>query len=204
MVRSRRHRWASSRGATLVEFALVLSLVAVASLGAFQALGDATENEVDNEADCISTRPPPSSCLRSAIPPTTTTTIGPGPTTPPTSPPGPPETVTIDPNPTITTTPAGSRWDVEAVLQLTDDSTPPDSLEDEVVTVQVTFTGSTVPARVGQFIFVECVINGAGQCTLRFDSQYADVTQLSIDVVAVGIDTPYDFPDFTPVVIDRP
>ncbi|MCD9622650.1 hypothetical protein [Rhabdothermincola salaria] len=76
------------RGATLVEYALILALVVVAAVASIQFLTNQSEAEVANQADCVSTRPPPPSCQARAvttttttIPPETTTTIAPETTT---------------------------------------------------------------------------------------------------------------------------
>ncbi len=62
-------------GATLVEYALVVSLLLVVSVGAIQGLEDNTEAEVANDFDCVSDRPPPPSCQRFALTTTTTEVI---------------------------------------------------------------------------------------------------------------------------------
>jgi Flp pilus assembly pilin Flp len=65
----------SDRGATLVEYALIVALVVVASFGAIQFLTTQSEAEVATQADCVSTRPPPPSCQSRAVTDSTTSTI---------------------------------------------------------------------------------------------------------------------------------
>ena len=76
------------RGATLVEYALILALVVVGAVASIQFLTNQSEAEVANQADCVSTRPPPPSCQAravttstTAVPPETTTTLAPETTT---------------------------------------------------------------------------------------------------------------------------
>ena len=62
-------------GATLVEYALILAVVVVGGLGAIRYLTDQGSAEVADQADCVSTRPPPPSCIRASV--TTVTTVTP-------------------------------------------------------------------------------------------------------------------------------
>ena len=50
------------RGATLVEYALVFAMLIVGSLGAIQFLTDNAKEQINNNADCVSKRPPPVEC----------------------------------------------------------------------------------------------------------------------------------------------
>lgn len=61
-------RLRNDRGATLVEYALVLALIVVGSIGAINLLQSSAETEVNNQADCVSMRPPPAGCGYSPIP----------------------------------------------------------------------------------------------------------------------------------------
>lgn len=81
----------AERGATLVEYSLILAVVVVVAVGAIQYMSDRGSDEVVSEADCVSTRPPPESCQRAAV--TTVTTVTPSSTT-----------STVAPTSTITTT----------------------------------------------------------------------------------------------------
>jgi len=62
------------RGAALIEYALALSLFVFVSIGALEMLEDSTREEVANEFDCVSERPPPPSCQLRAVTTTTSTT----------------------------------------------------------------------------------------------------------------------------------
>lgn len=65
----------TERGATLVEYALVVALLVVGAIGAIQFLQREGSAEVAAQADCVSTRPPPPSCQIRAV--TTSTTRDP-------------------------------------------------------------------------------------------------------------------------------
>jgi hypothetical protein len=67
-----RLRRLGDRGATMVEYALVVALIVSVSATAIQGLTDASEDEVANEMDCVSTRPPPPSCQLRSVATTTT------------------------------------------------------------------------------------------------------------------------------------
>ncbi len=92
-----RRRLRGSVGATLVEYSLIIALVSVPSIGAVNFLTKQAKNETNNQADCISTRPPPASCQ---VRPVTTTTIVSDPVIIPPPPPGPtdPDNPPIDPD----------------------------------------------------------------------------------------------------------
>ena len=60
-------------GAALVEYAVILSLFALAFIPLLDDVEDRTSDEVNNEFDCVSQRPPPTSCQRRAVVVTTTT-----------------------------------------------------------------------------------------------------------------------------------
>ncbi len=196
-------RVAGQRGAALVEYALAVSLLVVASIGAVQFLEDETAAEVDNQADCLSTRPPPTTCQAEplvAAGGNNQASSGPGGGggTPASSP------AAIGSTVTVATAPAGARYDIVVGVDLFEDPAETVPLEGVVMTAQVTITQSSVPSRIGQFFYVDCVTDAAGHCDFDFDSRFDDVDQVSFDVVAAGIDTAYDFGDYTPITIDRP
>lgn len=74
------HRAKGERGASLVEYSLIFALVLVASVGATKYLSSQGSSQVANQANCISTRPPPTNCIQ-GVPSTATSTTGVGPTT---------------------------------------------------------------------------------------------------------------------------
>lgn len=202
-LRDRRGR--RDRGAAVVEYALVLSLLVVASIGAAQFLEDETADEVDNQADCLSTRPPPVSCQSEplvAAGGNNQSSSGPGggggtPTS---------EPAIIGPTVDVATAPDGARYRVTVGVDLFEDPPPPPTipLEGVVMTAQVTISQSTVPSRIGEFFYVDCTTDASGHCDFDFDSRFDDVDQVSFDIVAAGIDTAYDFGDFAAFTIDRP
>lgn len=63
------------RGATLVEYALLLALVAVACLASIQFLGDRAEDDMHNQAHCVSVIPGSPEAYDCGYHPTTTADI---------------------------------------------------------------------------------------------------------------------------------
>lgn len=185
-----------------MEYALAVSLIVVASLGVIEALEDDTSDEVANQADCISTRPPPPSCQPAALVPLDGSGGGAG------GDPGggivtPSQSASFDP-PTGTGEASRGSGPVFAVtidLDLRDASNQP--IANQPINAQVVYSGAG-PTRTGQFFYVSCTTDDAGSCTMAFDSGFPDVTQLSFDVVAVGVDVIYDVGDFPTMVIDQP
>ena len=90
------------RGATLVEYVLIVAVLVGGSLVAVRYLTSEGSAEVASQADCVATRPPPQSCLRPVL--TTTTTV----VTPSTSTTEAPTTTTTAAPTTTTTAPAGT------------------------------------------------------------------------------------------------
>ena len=198
------HGFRGSRAVALVEYALVLGVLVVGSLGAIEALEDDAADEVDKQAECISERPPPVTCQ-----PAANTPLGPGGGgvggDPGGGDPGPTESVNFGPGTLTATRGADPIYDVEITVTLLDDSAPlPLPLEDEVITAKVTYTGSTFPGRIGKFTYVTCVSNGVGVCTFSFDSGFDDVTALTFQIVSVGADTPYDIGSTNEIPVPQP
>jgi hypothetical protein len=52
----------SDRGASVVEYALVLSVLVAAALGVLPLLADAGAAAIDRQAACVATRPAPPEC----------------------------------------------------------------------------------------------------------------------------------------------
>lgn len=193
-----------SRGAALLEYALVLVLVVIGSIGAIDALEDDASDEVDNQATCLEERPPPAACQQA---PNTPLGVGGGGVggDPGGGDPAPTQSVNYGPGALTTTRGADPRFDVDLTFTLLDDSFPlPLPLEGEVVTAQVVITGSSVPGRVNEFFYVTCASGSLGVCTFAFDSQYDDVTSMTLQIVSVGADTPYDIGSTTPIAITQP
>ncbi len=199
LVRDRRAR--RDTGVALVEYALVLGLFVIGSLGAIQFLEDETANEVDSQADCISERPPPSSCQPAAATPLDGTGGGAG-GDPGGGDPGPTEVAAFQPTTVTATRGAAPKYTVDVDLTIFDDMAQP--LEGELISAQVRITQSTVPGRLGQIYYASCSTDASGKCTMSFDSRYNDVTQVSFRVIAVGADTSYDFGTFNEILISQP
>ncbi|MDE0803531.1 MAG: hypothetical protein OSA99_09425 [Acidimicrobiales bacterium] len=190
-----------ARGASLTEYALALVVLVVGSIGVFQTLEDNASAEVDNQADCISQRPPPLSCQPAALTPLDGTGGGVG-GDPGGGAPGTTETASFQPTTVTATRASDPIFDVSVDLTILDDSSQP--LEGQLVTAQVTITASSQPGRAGQSFYVSCTTDTDGLCTMAFDSRYDDVTQVSYRVIALGSDTGYDFGTFNPIVITQP
>jgi hypothetical protein len=170
------------RGAVLVEYALVLGLLLVGSFGTIQVLEQRSDDEVNHQADCISTRPPPPSCQ-----PRTVTTP------PPTI--VPPITTTTQPQITAKVTflnprtedlsPPDGRWDavVDASLQV--DGPPPSPFAGAIVRVKATIV---TPANPTPF-FIDCVTALDGTCELRFTTPAPGVTELTFEFETVEVFT---------------
>ncbi|WP_436794039.1 hypothetical protein [Actinospongicola halichondriae] len=180
--RNRRDR--RDRGVALVEYALVLAILVVGSLGAIQTLEGNAAAEVDNQANCLSTRPPPSSCARAPLQPTTTTMVG-QPTT--TTPPAPTADVTAFSAETYT--PDGDAYSIHLELVVRDDMDV--ALTGETVTIQWTITAASPSNRVGQFFYASCTVDGSGLCVIDFSTVYPEITEISAQVVSVGSQTSY-------------
>jgi Flp pilus assembly pilin Flp len=180
-----RHHWfadrhhacrrAAERGATLVEYALVVSLVVVVSLAAFERLTEVAGDEVDNQAACVSTRPAPvgAGCNVSPFPPDIET---PNPNVVPIPPNLPPEArapVLSAAAPRVTD--EGGQWRVEwpitLVLPGSGEPAPPD---EPLGGVQLTgymllpVPNSSPLAFQGTQHFTNCTTNASGTCDLTF------------------------------------
>jgi hypothetical protein len=160
----------------VVEYALIIAAVVVMSLGAIQSLQGESNDEVQNEFDCISERPPPPSCQKRAVTTTTSTTIS---ATTSTTQPAPTTSSTESTTTTSTTTtttaapfvttanwsggsraqfPGGPRWSARTRLTLTDPSG--ELLVGAVVTIEVINPSSG--AVLGSY---ECTTEaGTGRC----------------------------------------
>jgi Flp pilus assembly pilin Flp len=165
------------RGATGVEYALLVSLVVVIAVSSLDYIENANSDQVREQADCVETRPPPVACQLSAV--TTTSSSAPSSSsssssTPPTPPVVPSEgTVTPPAPPTVTDT--GSSWEFRLDLEVTAPAsggggTTTSSLggPDPGVagaTIKIRFTVPGYP----QFNY-ECITDLAGQCSVSLQS----------------------------------
>ena len=174
------------RGATLVEYALVFSLVAVVAIGAVQFLQDESDQEVNNQADCVSSRPPPSGCNYAPVP-SEVSHPDPAYTPPPT--PAPPPVASpratlggmaiISPNPWTVSGP------VHVETQPLGDPLPPPTPNQGVkVRASVVMYYADDSQVLGGF-GTECVTNGAGDCNLEFTVPDDLVTKIRMTVIGV-------------------
>jgi hypothetical protein len=187
-------RGRAERGATLVEYVLIVAAVVGLGLLAVRFLTSEGSAEVASQADCVSTRPPPPSCLRpvlttttSVVTPSTSTTEAPTTTTTTTA---PPTTTTTEPasttttaGPTTTTTAPAQQWRGTANFDNNVSRTYPNGqngqwyfrvdinlndaqgFNDRNVVVEVRYT-ITNPSGGGSGV-VTCNTDNGGDCTLR-------------------------------------
>ena len=193
-----------ARGASLTEYALALVVLVVGSIGVFQTLEDNTADEVDNQANCISERPPPVSCQPAALVP-----LGGGGGGGVGGDPGggvvaPTRTATIEPPAGAVNRGPGPIYDVRVDLVLTDTTESPSTpAAGQPVNAQIVVT-SPNPTTDGQFFYESCTTDDNGECSISFDSRYADVTQLTFEIIAVGLDAAYDFGGFPTLTVPQP
>lgn len=169
-------RWAgkSAAGVTGVEYALVVSLVLVGSIGAIETLGDNSRDEVNNQANCVSSRPPPVSCQLEPLVTTTTNSIPVTMTTAPTTSSTSTTTTVVNPS-TVTITNAvsvrtgPSSWNAQATVTVLGPSGTP--IAGAVIEVEV-FVDNQGP------FFLSCVTNASGSCQLLFNVPFANATQV--------------------------
>lgn len=176
----------------------MLSLLGLGVAGSLEFLEDETADEVANQADCLSDRPPPPSCQPAALappPPSTTPSDGDGGGTEPN-----PE-VDLFPPAVVEVVP-GNPPTVTLGLQIISLDTPPLDLDDVVVTVAVTITASNNPRQVGDRFFPDCRLDSLGTCDLTFETPTGNVTEVSVVVVNIGTELPYDFAEVADVIID--
>lgn len=155
------------RGATLVEYALVLSFLVLAGIGAVNLLDSGARREVGNQEDCVSRRPPPPSCQLPAVPP---------PEPPPPDPGEDPETPELPPDMANvvyvhrTEELSGTSWAAILEIELTvtrnipdgDPSTTP--IEGTMVQYEAQPTSPSGPVT-----YVTCTTGADGRCTLRYE-----------------------------------
>lgn len=175
-------RSARDRGAGLVEYGLAVSLLLVGSIGVIQTLEDGTSDEVDNQAECLSERPPPPSCQATPLVPTTTTTTPPSTSTtsPPVTTPPPVASFPGDfSTPSVDNSDPNTFGLASDLVILDEDGNPVAGLEG---TIRWVITQPS--ARAGQFGFEECVTDASGLCAFDFTVP-SDVTQFQLDLVTV-------------------
>jgi len=183
-----------SVGATMVEYALVLALVVVPSVGAVKYFSTQSAKQTNNQADCIAKRPPTNSCQVIAI--TTTTTTTPASTTSTA-----PATTTTTAAPTTTTAAPSATlaWDVGAsvytasprqvTLKLNVTSSPGSTpLPGAVVTFTMALYSGSPPSYVTS-LSATCTSDAAGVCSATWAVPTA-ASQVSATVRSVDSTPP--------------
>jgi hypothetical protein len=181
----------------MVEYALVLVLFVLAGVASIKFLERVSGEEVDNQANCIETRPPPVSCQILAV--TTTTTAPPDPSTTSTTVALPPplqlgfvnSQAVADPS-----APAG--WYAELEVEVSDTEGP---IEGSSVRVGLLVTN---PAG-SQPFYSNCLTLADGRCSVRFDPPVTTAQTVSLevyDIIGPGERVPETLP--APVVLSKP
>jgi len=158
----------------LVEYALVLALLLVGSLGVIRFLEGEAADEVDEEAECMSMRPPPPGCQPRAV---TTSTSLVGPTTTNST------TTTIVPVASIAWQDSRSEvvtvdtWDAVTEPEVTAPDSDGLSQPVQGATVQVEAVVTQPPPESTPF-FLTCVTDATGRCELRFTTPFPGVQRV--------------------------
>lgn len=187
---------ASSRGATLVEYALVFSLLVVATLGSIEYLENQASDEIDNQADCVSTRPAPPECGFAPVP-SEVSFPDPGYSPPTSAPPVagsiPEFDASVSPGPQHALTPNG--WEIWRTVELlmptnTDPPSPPSPVAGIWVTAEVR---QADPADADVWLpdrhQIQCQTDANGRCELRW-TVWEDVPKADMRVTNVQHDPP--------------
>lgn len=185
--RSKR-RALAERGATLVEYALVFSLVAVASLAAVEFLQRQSEAEINNQVECVSDRPPPGDCAFAPVP-SDVSFPDPGFSPPTSAPPNPAEVPSLALG-TPEQDDAPLPWQVRRSVTLTravpaDPPLPDEPVPGILVRGLIRVTDPLSPPDVLYTFPVECHTAADGTCTLAYTVEQDDVMHVSLQVIGV-------------------
>jgi hypothetical protein len=186
-----------SRGATLVEYGLVFSLLVVVSLGALGFLNDSASNEIENQAVCVSDRPPPTDQLaddrcRFAPVPTNVTAPDPNVVPPTTAPPNPnPDVYAIAAGPTDQD--VDGAWTVIQPVSLTlevwqDPPAGPQPAAGIRIRARIQMRDPVSGENLPDPGFTDCVTDSDGECTLEYTVPFPDVAQVTL--LVIGVDSP--------------
>ncbi len=184
------------RGATMTEYALIVTLVVVAGIGSIQFLERTASRENGNLATCNETRPPPPECQIRAIA-ATTTTVPTGPTTTSSS-----TTTTIPPS-DISTWDAsaensgitGPIWWAEVAIDVVNQGGDPVG----GVTVRLEWTFNPD----GPTFFEFCTTDADGHCAFHIDVNDPSAESVKASVGEITGENPVD-PPTDDVTVDRP
>lgn len=175
-------RMQGSRGATLVEYALIVSLIVIPSIGAISHLDDASGDYYTNASDDIGDLPQSGidTGTNSSTPSGSTTTTTLPPTTTSTSTTLPPTTTTTAAPTTTTTAPTTTTTALRSTInQLTDVSTNSGSSYNAIARVKIVrnSTGTAVSSagvtirmvdRLGSSTTRTCNTDSTGRCTVTW------------------------------------
>lgn len=198
-------RTAAERGATMVEYALVVALLAVGSLVVIDSLGAAADDEVNNQAVCVSDRPPPTDVANQCeFAPTPTDVVTPDPNV------VPPTTAAPNPNPDVYAVSAGPAsevqaptWTVVLATSLTrtvwqDPPAAPEPTAGTRIRARIQMKDPNNPSEnLPDPGFTDCVTDAAGECELRFLVPFPDVDEVT--VLIIGVDSPNPPADYPPL-----
>jgi hypothetical protein len=176
------------RGATGVEYALIISLLVVVSTAAINFVNDESRKEVIEQKDCVYTRPPPTGCQLKAASPTSPTTVDPTVTSAP-APSVPPLVETEGQFAGTSTNQSFSdgTWQVTTQLTLTSETTDgtlvtPGFVEGAVVTIEWSIDQ---PTGISTKWYTTCVTDDQGVCVVDSGLAPAGSTQISADVISI-------------------
>ncbi|MBI2703844.1 MAG: hypothetical protein HYX32_00925 [Actinobacteria bacterium] len=177
---ARLHR--GDRAATLVEYALLVAFFGVLSIGSGKYLTTQANSQVNNQADCVSYRPPPKECQVRALnvttsttnPPTTATTAGPTTTAPPPA--------ALNPPPSFTKKTVGGYPTVGVSLTLRSGSGPVPGATIRF-SILVYAPGMPSPGYVPQT--TTCTTDAAGTCNFDYPSTYNNTNKMTVTITDV-------------------
>ncbi len=189
--RAERLRTAASRGATLVEYALVFSLLVVVGLASYEFLTDRADAEIGNQADCVSDRPPPDGDCGFAPVPADVVTPDPNVAPIPIGPPGADlDEYTVSSGPADTDDdPWTLRLPVSVFFQTLEPPTEPAGIGGIRVRARVQMEDPNNPGNnLPDPGFTECITAADGECELEFTIPFDDVEAATL--LVIGVDTP--------------
>lgn len=197
-------RGAAARGATLVEYAMVASLLLVVSMVAIDGLTTAADGEVNNQAECVSDRPPPTGGDAGCeFAPTPSDLVTPDPSfVPPTtgSPVPFPDQYTISAGPSSANTTDG--WTlilpVQVFREIQEPPTDPEGAPSILVRARIQMQDPANPSEnLPDPGFTECTTDASGECDLEYAVPFDDVDEATMLIIDVESAPPPD--DLPPI-----
>lgn len=170
----------SDAGATLVEYALVIALLAVVSIPAAQYITDGTREQVNNEASCVARRPPPPDCQIPSVP---------VPVPPDEDELPPDDGDPIPPPGAVTWTHAGipadgvGNWGVSMSIHAANADGP---IANAYIRIEARVTNpGGIPV-----LYLYCTTDAAGNCSLEYRTSDPSIRAVTLKVDAVTSDPP--------------